>query len=166
MTDSAPAQRPWHRKLAWPWLIALIVMVCFIWGNSLVPGEGSGNLSQWVVDVIKSALASLGLPNEWVTNFVVRKTAHFTEYMVLGLIAMQAFRPHRTTRALPLFATVLTLVLVPSLDETIQLFVGGRAGQVADVMLDCAGALTGALLTLLGSFLWRLAHRPKPSTKA
>ncbi|MFQ7392935.1 MAG: hypothetical protein ACLRM9_06510 [Collinsella aerofaciens] len=29
--------------------------------------------------------ARRGLPYEWVTNFVVRKCAHFTEYMVLGI---------------------------------------------------------------------------------
>ena len=34
-------------------------------------------------------------------------------------------------------------------DETILLFVPGRSGQIADVWLDTAGYLTGALLTLL-----------------
>lgn len=34
-------------------------------------------------------------------------------------------------------------------DETILLFVHGRSGQIADVWLDTAGYLTGALLTLL-----------------
>lgn len=159
-TASSPTpSQPWYRSIAWPWLVVLVLMVCFIWGNSLVPGEGSGSMSQWVTDVIRSALAGVGLPNDWVTNFVVRKTAHFTEYMVLGIIAMQAFRPHRTAHPVPLLITALVLVLIPSLDETIQLFVGGRAGQVADVMLDCAGALTGVLLTLLASWLWRRAHR-------
>lgn len=155
---STPSQ-PWYRSIAWPWLAVLVLMVCFIWGNSLVPGEGSGSMSQCVTNVIRSVLAGVGLPSDWVTNFVVRKTAHFTEYMVLGIIAMQAFRPHRTAHPAPLLITALVLVLIPSLDETIQLFVGGRAGQVADVMLDCAGALTGVLLTLLASWLWRRTHR-------
>ena len=44
-------------------------------------------------------------------------------------------------------------------DETIQLFVPGRSGQIADVWLDTAGYLTGALLTLL---IFRLCRkRPK-----
>lgn len=44
-------------------------------------------------------------------------------------------------------------------DETIQLFVPGRSGQITDVWLDTAGYLTGALLTLL---LFRLCRkRPK-----
>ena len=41
-------------------------------------------------------------------------------------------------------------------DETIQLFVPGRSGQIADVWLDTAGYLTGALLTLL---IFRLCRK-------
>ena len=141
--------------VSWPWLVVLILMVCFIWGNSLVPGEESGSISLGVLEHIHGALASVGLPYEWITHHLVRKTAHFTEYMVLGIIAMQAFRPHRSQAALPMLVTTLFLVLIPSFDETIQLFVGGRAGQVTDVLIDCSGALTGVLLTLAFSWVWR-----------
>ena len=41
-------------------------------------------------------------------------------------------------------------------DETILLFVPGRSGQIADVWLDTAGYLTGALLTLL---IFRLCRK-------
>ena len=44
-------------------------------------------------------------------------------------------------------------------DETIQLFVPGRSGQITDVWLDTAGYLAGALLTLLLFSLCR--KRPK-----
>ena len=37
----------------------------------------------------------------------------------------------------------LFCVLVAATDETIQLFVSGRSGQVSDVVLDCVGALVG-----------------------
>lgn len=144
--------------VSWPWLAVLILMVCVVWGNSLVPGEGSGNLSLQVTHLIQGALSTVGLPYEWVTNFLVRKAAHFAEYMVLGIVAMQAFRPHRSSSAARLLVTALFLVLIPSLDETIQLFVNGRAGQVTDVLIDCSGALTGVVLTLLASLIWRRAH--------
>ena len=42
--------------------------------------------------------------------------------------------------------------LVPgsgSIDETIQLFVPGRAGMITDVMIDCCGAATGVVLRYL-----------------
>ncbi len=160
----SPSKSPRGISVSWPWLVALVLMVCFIWGNSLVPGEESGSLSLGVLEHIHGALASVGLPYEWVTHYLVRKTAHFTEYMVLGIIAMQAFRPHRSQAALPMLVTALFLVLIPSIDETIQLFVGGRAGQVTDVLIDCSGALTGVVLTVIASFIWRKAHRQRPSS--
>ena len=41
------------------------------------------------------------------------------------------------------------LLLIPSIDETIQLFVPGRAGMITDVMIDCCGAATGVVLRYL-----------------
>ena len=43
---------------------------------------------------------------------------------------------------LPLLLGLLTALC----DETIQLFVEGRSGQISDVWLDAAGIATGALL--------------------
>lgn len=42
----------------------------------------------------------------------------------------------------------IAIFAVPFLDETIQLFTEGRSGQISDVWLDMAGALTGTLLYL------------------
>jgi len=147
-------------RISRPWLVAFVAMVCFIWGNSLVPGGESGALSAMVVQLARDALAALGLPNDWVTNFLVRKTAHFSEYLALALIAMQAFAPHRApVRAARIALTALLLVAVPCVDETIQLFVPGRAGLPTDVLIDCTGAVTGAALTVLVSRLRRAPHR-------
>ena len=56
-------------------------------------------------------------------------------------------------------AALLPGTLAALCDETIQLFVPGRSGQITDVWLDTAGYLTGALLTLL---IFRLCRkRPK-----
>lgn len=84
--------------MAWPWLAAVTLMVCFIWGNSMVPGEGSGNLSKGALAILQGMLGNIGLPYGWLTEHIVRKAAHFTEYCVLALLAMQAFRPHRRER--------------------------------------------------------------------
>lgn len=131
------------------WGIAALIMVCIIWGNSLVPGTGSGNLSLSVMEAVRGFLGALGLPNLWVTNFVVRKCAHFTEYLILGIIATHAFDIEGGHRPIAIFATALFLVLVPSIDETIQLFVPGRSGMVRDVLIDCSGAATGVVLRYL-----------------
>lgn len=147
--------------ISWPWVAAFCLMVCFIWGNSLEPASTSGALSGSVLAFLQNGLAGLGLPCEWLTEHIVRKCAHFSEYMALGLIGMQAFSPHRGARCSAAVALTATLlVAVPSCDETIQLFVDGRSGQVSDVLLDCCGAATGVALTLLGRALLA-RHRAK-----
>ena len=67
----------------------------------------------------------------------------------------QSEAPFAAIDAIGLFESGLAALC----DETIQLFVPGRSGQITDVWLDTAGYLTGALLTLLLFFLCR--KRPK-----
>ena len=139
------------RSLSKRWLALTVIIICLIWGNSLVPASGSNGLSLSVLDAVRDALASLGLPVGWVTNFVVRKTAHFCEYLALGFCASHALDAERRPTRGRLASCALLLVLVPSIDETIQLFVPGRSGQVTDVLLDCCGAATGVALSYLVS---------------
>ena len=149
------------RRVSLPWVVVTVAVVSFIWGNSLVPASGSNGLSLSVLDAVRDALASLGLPVGWVTNFVVRKTAHFCEYLALGFCASHALDAERRPTRGRLASCALLLVLVPSIDETIQLFVPGRSGQVTDVLLDCCGAATGVALSYLVSHLvrtWRAHH--------
>ena len=142
------------------WGVAALVMVCIIWGNSLVPGTGSGSLSLTVMEMVHTLLGALGLPYGWVTNFVVRKCAHFTEYMVLGILATHAFDIKGSHKPVALIATAVFLVLVPSIDETIQLFVPGRSGMVRDVLIDCSGAATGVVFRyIFGSITRRKSSR-------
>lgn len=143
------ADRRANRLVSIGWLIAAVAMVCLIWGNSLVPGTGSSGISLSVMGAIRAALADLGLPYAWVTNFVVRKCAHFTEYAVLGVLASQALGPSLASNRRAYLVLALVLIAVPSIDETIQLFVPGRAGMVTDVLLDCCGAATGSVIRWL-----------------
>ncbi len=76
-------------------------------------------------------------------HFVVRKTAHFVEYSILGLLlwrlihsdpAWAACRPREYLTALLLAA------LYAASDEFHQSFVPGREAAVRDVLLDTCGA--------------------------
>lgn len=124
-------------------------MIALIWGASTVPGTGSSHASLSVVEALRFVLDSLGLASGWVTNLLVRKAAHFTEYAVLGVLVSSALDSgaKRTRSRILLIAAVLALVA--SLDESIQLFVPGRSGMVTDVLLDCCGAAMGVALRTL-----------------
>lgn len=133
-----------HVNLAALFLAALVMVL--IWGNSMVSGTGSSSLSLTVTDAIRSALAALGLPCAWVTNLLVRKAAHVTEYLVLGALTSQALDPRRSTARDLIALSIVICVLGASIDETIQLFVPGRSGQVTDVLIDSCGIVAGVVL--------------------
>ena len=147
--DAADRAGGWRASLSVPWAVAACAMALFIWGNSLVPGDDSAGLSLAVLAALRHALDACGLPSAWLTNFLVRKAAHFTEYAVLAVLVCNALGARRGSLRRVIVPLALVLVLVPCVDEGIQLFVEGRSGQLSDVMLDCCGGASGALLRCL-----------------
>lgn len=120
-----------------------------IWGQSCMPAVHSGAESGALLTVVQRLLP-------WMTDHILRKCAHFGEYALLGVFIAAALR---TGTHFSWAAALLPGTLAALCDETIQLFVPGRSGQITDVWLDTAGYLTGALLTLL---IFRLCRkRPK-----
>lgn len=85
-------------------------------------------------------------------DFLVRKTAHFTEYLLLAQFALGTFLKDERRKNAVLFAW-LTATGYAVTDEIHQLFVPGRAGMVQDVLIDSSGALTGCFICLLGMHL-------------
>jgi len=85
-------------------------------------------------------------------HFFVRKTAHFVEYAVLGVLA---WRVVQLDPAFSLYSfrkkcwfTLLFCMLYASSDEFHQSFVPTRQPAVPDVLLDTCGAGFGLLATL------------------
>ncbi len=76
-------------------------------------------------------------------NFGVRKTAHVTEYAILGILLAIAMNNKRKTLALTIG------VLYAGMDEFHQLFVVGRSGQIRDVMIDSVGVLIGIFMVAI-----------------
>ena len=83
--------------------------------------------------------------------FLVRKTAHFTEYAILGalfylnLIQFPKLNSHIKKLLLPILFSFLYAIT----DELHQVFVPGRSAQFRDVLIDTLGASFGAIITYL-----------------
>ncbi len=80
------------------------------------------------------------------SQHVVRKTAHFSIYMLLGFLLFMALWASGLRF---FFAAPLIAAFYAAADELHQIFVAGRSGEIRDVMLDFTGALCGAFLALL-----------------
>ena len=125
------------------WL--LVCILAFIWGNSLMPGEVSGAISDWVRALLSCFFAG-GPEEEEAGAHLIRKLAHFTEFAALGATLGWRFGMLNKGKLRPF----VWGVLAASVDETIQRFVPDRGPSVWDVCLDSCGVLTGIVLLWLG----------------
>lgn len=135
--------------------VLLVLNLCFIWGNSLLPAEASQAFSDGVHDFLGSfrAIAAAALAS----GALLRKLAHFTEFAALGLLLSWLFalteKKHRPVLPLGL--------LVACVDEIIQFFVPGRAPGLLDVAIDTCGVAAGMILLRIGYLLLK-RNKAKP----
>ena len=112
-----------------------------MWTQSCLPASVSTMESDFVLHAITSLQDLLTL-----TSHIIRKTAHVCEYAVFGGLLTKTVRSFREDRtgAIPWIAAIGLAVCIT--DETIQLFVPGRSGQISDLWFDMAGMLVGMLV--------------------
>lgn len=145
-----------NRMAQFVWMVLLVAWVAFIWGHSLANGFSSSLESGRAVQILRPLLNAMGLVDEEQMTFAVRKTAHFCEYAVLGmLLYANGHSRGMYTREGSGWWMALALA-IPVADEYIQAFVPGRSSQVSDVVLDFVGAVTGLVVVLL---IRRIRHR-------
>ncbi|MEY3442787.1 MAG: hypothetical protein RLZZ519_1068 [Bacteroidota bacterium] len=136
-----------------------IVWMGMIFSFSNQPGGGSGALSR----LIMSYLAKVGIDFQaWFGEhavWVLRKCAHFTEYMILFFLLMLAFSV-RWERKTARWCALLGTFLYAASDEFHQLFIPGRVGDPLDVMIDTSGGLFGLILI---SLWWWMRAKRKPA---
>ena len=142
-----------------PWLIAwrvictfaLIGCIVFIFSNSLQIADVSEGASGRVLGILQGILRHLGLPGaaDRLTMHIVRKLAHFCEYLLEGFLLMLCLRVYTRHFFKHVSWPILGGLLTALTDETIQLFVPGRSGQVTDIWIDFSGVMTGLLVGLI-----------------
>ncbi len=134
-------------------ILAIIITIGVIFGNSLKGPEESAAQSDEVVEIVRPVVD----PNNKMTHdeisFLVRKSGHFIEYMILG-IECAAFAYYIFRKISPMGTATFALgcLFTANIDEYIQSFTD-RGSKVADVLLDFGGALFGMAVGYVFSYL-------------
>ncbi len=135
------------------------LMLLFCWVHSCFPASVSSQESDGFYRVFYWFFGLFGA-GQIVTQHIVRKLAHFSEFAAVGgllLSCAYCFDRRQPQRyAVQVLFAGLSAALI---DETIQLFIEGRAGMIADVWIDFAGVVTGALLLLAFYAVYRRTKR-------
>ncbi len=130
-------------------LAASLLWAAFVFSQSLLPGPVSS--SEWVHRVASAASARSLRLGSGVGGAPGTQNRPFYRICPFGR-SLSANGPQprllRGRLTLPLFWGLLT----PVADESLQLLVEGRSGQLTDVLLDFSGVLAGMGVCLL--ILW------------
>ncbi len=139
----------------------LLPILCLFWagfilGNSLRTGEESSAQSSAVLATVQK-LARAIAPNSFVATAVgedysllhnvVRKLAHFAEFAVWGALLCGCYFAYESSKT-RLWLPIIGVFVLPICDESLQKFVGGRAGMIADVLIDVSGGIFGFIAVL------------------
>ena len=108
-------------------------------------GSESSGLSSQIVLWIQTYLH---IP---ISEFIVRKAAHMSEYAILALFTYYALIKIAFNKRIIFQITFLISFLYACSDEFHQLFISGRSGQFTDIIIDS----TGCLIMLLFLYLWQ-----------
>lgn len=116
--------------------------------------------SRIIVPILKWLDPNISEATIDLVHHIIRKTAHFVGYAILGILIWRAIRAvtdlPSTRPAQPFRLALLCAALYASTDETHQIFVPGREPAVRDVLLDTCGAAAGLAVA------WCVS-RPRPA---
>ena len=137
-----------RKKRLFPLVITILIMA-FIFLQSALPAD----LSKEESNLIVQALIEFLHVDAKILSFAVRKCAHFTEYLLLGLslfATVREYDPVRLERNEQWQRTALLSWGIGALyaltDEVHQAFVPGRSCEIRDMLIDSCGVAAGVLI--------------------
>ena len=151
MTEEAKDSGTRWRARAWRYApLAIWMALIFLFSTG---GLSASNTSLIIRPLLLWLFPDINEERLNLAHFMVRKTAHFTEYAILALLAARAFisSSQKTLRRRWFAAALLLVVLYALTDEYHQTFVASRTGSIYDSFIDMSGGVTA----LLFFTLWR-----------
>lgn len=153
----------WVRTLLWCLTLGMMAVI-FLFSSQggeesmATSGQFAIPLTNWITSMM-GGMSPEAYDELLVTvQLAVRKTAHFSEYAILGMLIHLLMASYQTPRT-ALWAW-LAATGYAATDELHQLLGGERTGMWQDVALDGCGALAGIILTgLVIRFLRRRAEK-------
>lgn len=131
-------------------LLVLCMSTIFFFSND--KADASTKKSDGLIVRISEMVLNKKLNNnekdKYTTKYfkVIRKSAHFTIYLILGLIFISLLKEYNIIDKRSIIYTVIFVLLYACSDEIHQLFVSGRSGEILDVLIDTTGGFIGTMI--------------------
>jgi len=89
-------------------------------------------------------------------DFWVRKSAHLTIYIILGLLVISYLSEYNLTDRKMIILSIIITGLYSVSDELHQTFVSGRSCELRDILIDTTGGIIG---TYIYYFYYRIRRK-------
>lgn len=133
------------KKIIYTVLLIMLLLVIFLFSNQTAnkSQSTSDKVASGIVDIVETVTKNEIKKDKREsiienTRFLVRKTAHFTLYFVLGIIVYLLFTSYGVKKIV--FYSILFCFLYACGDEVHQLFLDGRTAKILDVCIDTCGS--------------------------
>ena len=133
-------------------IVNCVVIFRFSSEESTTSSKTSGRVAGVIIDIFADGKnISQETRTEKINSIqkFVRKTAHFSIYMLLGTLLMICLLTYKCKNLSKASISAILAFLYACTDEFHQTFVAGRSGSFKDVCLDTCGAITGICVVLI-----------------
>lgn len=133
-------------------LVAVWMILVFVLSHQVSDDSSntSGNTIRWIIKLLDRDITKEKLEIKVeLLQPVVRKLAHFTLYMVGGVLIVIMFLQFKESIQQTKLLSFLLGTIYAVTDEIHQIFVPGRSGEIGDVIIDSSGVLTGVIIISL-----------------
>ncbi len=104
----------------------------------------SGKITTFVAQAVNKVVRDADYDKVYsVCHVLIRKTAHFSIYMLLAILSYALGRSYELRMQIAALCAATYCLLFAVSDEIHQLFVPYRSGQITDVCIDFLGACLG-----------------------
>lgn len=146
-----------NRKGMFLLVVLTCLVLCFIWGNSMLSGEESGAISGGLLSWLVATFPFL----KWLPEYLLRKFGHFSEFGLLGFLLAWFFLLQGQRGIHRMSVPLLFAMTAALMDETIQVYSLGRSPSVMDVWIDVAGTCAGIAVLYGCYYLYKLIFGQK-----
>ena len=131
-------------------IVMLIAWMVIIFVFSHQPADLSNKNNEFVVYIFDLLGLDLNGALGALTDFIIRKAAHITEYFILYVLFFNVIKDKQSFTKTLVFS-LIGVFLYACTDEFHQLFIPGRAGKFVDVIIDTTGGLVALTVIYIHS---------------
>ena len=139
-------QKKQKKKLI-SWIL-LLAWMAFIFYMSQQIGQVSSGQSGKIVLLLSKIGIEISKDNISNITFIIRKSAHFTEYFILYILLFNVIKHYIHTKKI-IFYSIMGVIIYAVSDELHQYFVPERSSTIKDVFIDSCGGIVASIVNNL-----------------